>query len=67
VLYTDGFTEAMNNTRQLYSEEKLIEFIKKHRKLSAKDMLSMIVKDVRKFTEGYPQNDDMTIVIIKRV
>ncbi|MCK9281658.1 MAG: PP2C family protein-serine/threonine phosphatase [Melioribacteraceae bacterium] len=67
VLYTDGFTEAMNNTRQMYSEEKLIEFIKKHTHLSTRDMLAMILKDVRKFTEGYPQNDDMTIVILKRV
>jgi sigma-B regulation protein RsbU (phosphoserine phosphatase) len=66
VLYTDGFTEAMNEEREFYGEERLIEFIKTHQNQSAKELINMILKDVNKFVDNMPQHDDMTIVVIKR-
>lgn len=67
VLYTDGFTEAMNERQELYSEERLVDLIKKNRNLSPHDLLNLVLKDVKKFVDNYPQHDDMTIVILKRV
>jgi hypothetical protein len=66
VFYTDGFTEAMNEKREFYGEEKLIDFVKTHHELSAKDLINAILKDVNKFVNHMPQHDDMTIVVIKR-
>jgi len=66
VLYTDGFTEAMNENREFYGEERLIDFIKTHQDLSSKELINMILKDVNKFVNHMPQHDDMTIVVIKR-
>ncbi len=66
VLYTDGFTEAMNENREFYGEERLIDFIRKHRDYSSKELINLIVKDVDRFVDNMPQHDDMTIVIIKR-
>jgi Na+-transporting methylmalonyl-CoA/oxaloacetate decarboxylase gamma subunit len=66
VLYTDGFTEAMNEKRDFYGEERLIEFIRAHHELSSKDLINAILKDVNKFVNHMPQHDDMTIVVIKR-
>lgn len=66
VLYTDGFTEAMNEEREFYGEERLIEFIKAHHDLSSKELINAILKDVNKFVNHMPQHDDMTIVVIKR-
>lgn len=66
VLYTDGFTEAMNERKEFYGEDRLVEFIKTHHKLSAKDLINAILRDVNKFVDHMPQHDDMTIVIIKR-
>jgi hypothetical protein len=67
VLYTDGFTEAMNEKQELYGEEKLIKLIEEKRSQSAKDIINIILKDVRKFVDNYPQHDDMTILVVKRI
>lgn len=67
VLYTDGYTEAMNNGKRLYGEERLIEVIRTHIGSSAEDMLTKINEDVRSFTDGREQSDDMTMVIVRRL
>jgi len=67
VLYTDGFTEAMNERHELYGEERLIKLIENNRNISAKDLLNLILKEVKKFVDNYPQHDDMTLVILKRL
>jgi sigma-B regulation protein RsbU (phosphoserine phosphatase) len=67
VLYTDGFTEAMNERHEEYSEERLIKLIEHNRKLSARDLISLITKEVKKFVDNYPQHDDMTILVVKRI
>jgi len=67
ILYTDGFTEAMNEKHELYGEEKLISLIKNNRDLSTRDLLELVLKDVNIFVDNYPQHDDMTILIVKKV
>jgi len=56
----------MNENREFYGEERLIDFIKTHQELSSKELINMILKDVNKFVNHMPQHDDMTIVVIKR-
>ncbi len=67
VLYTDGFTEAMNEREELYGEERLIKLIEENKTLSSRDLLNLILKEVRRFVDNYPQHDDMTLVILKRI
>ncbi|MCX6168856.1 MAG: PP2C family protein-serine/threonine phosphatase [Ignavibacteriales bacterium] len=67
VLYTDGFTEAMNERHEEYSEESLVKLIESNRNLSAHELLNLILKEVKKFVDNYPQHDDMTLVILKRL
>ncbi|MDP3583370.1 MAG: PP2C family protein-serine/threonine phosphatase, partial [Ignavibacteria bacterium] len=67
VLYTDGFTEAMNEKQELFGEDRLISLIEKNRNLSSRDLINTILKDVNKFVDNYPQHDDMTIVVVKRI
>lgn len=66
VLYTDGFTEAMNEKLEEYGEEKFTKIIVENRKKSSKEILDIIMHDVDKFIDHYPQHDDMTIVVLKR-
>jgi sigma-B regulation protein RsbU (phosphoserine phosphatase) len=65
VFYTDGFTEAMDNNDQEYGEHRLEASIARHRHLPAADMIRTLCDDVRQFTGGHPQHDDMTMVIVK--
>lgn len=66
IYYTDGFTEAMNENRQQFGEERLINLIESNKHKSASELIHTIVRNVRKFMDNYPQHDDMTIVVIHR-
>jgi len=65
IIYTDGVTEAMNETRDQYGEERLLEVIKKYGHQHPEDFIANLERDIKKFTGGNPQNDDITIVAVK--
>ncbi len=65
MFYTDGLTEAMNKTKEEYSEERLIQTIKKHSDKTVDIIYNEIMKDVKSFVRESPQHDDMTIVFLK--
>lgn len=65
VIYTDGVTEAMNENREQYGEERLIRLIKKCGGLSTQGFIDRLNEDIKNFTGEEPQNDDITVVAIK--
>ena len=65
LIYTDGITEAMNSSRELFSEERLLESIRKYGHLKAEEFIEKLQDEIHSFTEGYEQNDDITVVAIK--
>jgi serine phosphatase RsbU (regulator of sigma subunit) len=64
-IYTDGITEAMNEKREQYGETRLIEFMKKYNHLPASEFKLKLNDEIGAFTKGYPQNDDITFVVLK--
>jgi len=64
-IYTDGITEAMNEKREQYGENRLIEFVKKYNHLPASDFKLRLNEEIATFTKGYPQTDDITFVVLK--
>jgi len=65
VMYTDGVTEAFNTGDEWFGEERLVDFVRRNRTLSAKDILSGLVAEVRSFAGSAPQSDDLTLVILR--
>lgn len=65
LIYTDGITEAMNNRRELFSEERLQKSIHEHGGLPVKQFVENLKDEINVFTEGFEQNDDITFVAIK--
>jgi len=65
VIYTDGVTEAMNERREQYGEERLIAALKKFGHLHPAEFIESLERDIKVFTGGEPQNDDITVVAIK--
>jgi anti-anti-sigma factor len=65
VIYTDGVTEAMNEMRQQYGEERLIQLIKESGKLSPQEFIELLSNEIKGFTGDQAQNDDITVVAIK--
>ncbi len=67
LLYTDGITEAQNEKQEEYGYERLESLVRKESHLPVSELYGRIIKDVRDFANNTPQNDDITLVILRRV
>ena len=63
-LYTDGVTEAINDVKDLYGEERLRDFMNSHYYENNADLLNNIKADIDLFANGAEQFDDITMLII---
>jgi sigma-B regulation protein RsbU (phosphoserine phosphatase) len=63
--FTDGISEAMNPQEEEWSEDAMLEELKKITEKSAKEILPHIVACADKFANGAKQHDDMTMIIVK--
>ncbi len=66
LLFTDGVTEAMNDNKELYGEERLINFMALHRNAKPKELLSLIFHDLLLYRGNEPQSDDITMLAFCR-
>lgn len=67
MLYTDGITEARNKDEELYGLDKLKDRFKEFAaQYSADGVHYHIAKDVSDFMRGHKQDDDMTLIVMKR-
>jgi len=65
VLYTDGVTEAINNKEEQFGQERLISIAEKNSNLPASELVKRIQQEVAEFSQGQPQFDDITLMILK--
>jgi sigma-B regulation protein RsbU (phosphoserine phosphatase) len=65
LLYTDGIVEAMNDKDELFGQNRLRSSLAAAKELSAQGILDSILRDLRQFTEGAEQSDDITAIVIK--
>lgn len=66
LLYTDGITEAKNPEGEMFTVERLISKFEDHAKKSTADMIfNAISNDFSNFILDAPQEDDITMIIIK--
>ncbi len=64
MLYTDGVTDAMNSRGEDFGEDRLVEVVRRNRKLAPEPMLNAIVDEVRRFSPS-EQFDDITMIVAK--
>jgi sigma-B regulation protein RsbU (phosphoserine phosphatase) len=65
VMYTDGVTESINAQEELFGEDRLNAIIVNNARLSAKEIIDLILSSVQEFTGDVPQFDDITLMVIK--
>jgi len=67
VLYSDGIVEAKNVTGQMYTLERLKNFLQQQAgaEVSTETLFEKIAIDVGRFMEGCTQLDDMTLIVMK--
>ena len=64
LLYTDGVTEALSPSGEEFGDERLLETLRQHSKLSTEELLSAVARDIRAFSPG-DQADDITVIVAK--
>jgi serine phosphatase RsbU (regulator of sigma subunit)/pSer/pThr/pTyr-binding forkhead associated (FHA) protein len=64
VIYTDGVTEASNIQNELFDETRLRTILQAFTGASGNDLAVAIQKGMREFTQGAPQNDDITMLVV---
>ncbi len=62
-LYTDGITEAMNNHREEFGEERLLSLLKKFINLTPENRLDSILHFIEQFGSSHINTDDRTMMI----
>jgi serine phosphatase RsbU (regulator of sigma subunit) len=65
VFYSDGITEAMNASRELFGEDRLEAVVDRYARLEATGIESAILREVRGFIGDEPPHDDMTLLVIR--
>ncbi|NOZ60246.1 MAG: PP2C family protein-serine/threonine phosphatase [Calditrichaeota bacterium] len=67
VLYSDGIIERRNHFGEAFEKEKLKHFIVDNLDLSAERLAKEILNEVFNFGNHTPWDDDVTVVVIKRL
>ncbi|HXH25835.1 MAG TPA: PP2C family protein-serine/threonine phosphatase, partial [Vicinamibacterales bacterium] len=65
VLYTDGITEAMNPQGDCFGEQRLSEIVQEHATRPFEELRERILREVAAFVGPSPQQDDMTMLLLK--
>lgn len=66
IVATDGFSEATNDANQLFGHDALLRVIQHHANRTALSMANAIYAAVEQFSADVVQDDDQTLLIIKR-
>jgi serine phosphatase RsbU (regulator of sigma subunit) len=67
LVYTDGVTEAMNEARDLFGEERLLGAVMNRASLTAEKLTECVVEKVEDFVQEAERSDDITLLAIKRL
>jgi len=65
ILYTDGVTEAMNESNNMYEEDRLVQYLEKHQIDNIDKLVRGIIVDVLKFMGKADQTDDITLLSLE--
>lgn len=66
LLYTDGISEAMDTSGNLYGDRRIHSQLNRSAQLEPEAILDNLQKDIAAFSRGRSQSDDLTALLIKR-
>ena len=66
ILYTDGVTEALDAEGTEFGMQKVIDSIVASASQGAAGILTALTDDLREFVGAQPQNDDITLIVIRK-
>lgn len=63
--FSDGITESMNESNDLFGEDKLSELLRNKSSRTSNELMDEIWESIIQFRGQAEQNDDMTMVLVK--
>jgi sigma-B regulation protein RsbU (phosphoserine phosphatase) len=66
-VYSDGLTEAEDESRAMFGEDRVKEIILREAPNGAKTLYEAILTGIQDFIRGRSQTDDITFVIVQRM
>jgi sigma-B regulation protein RsbU (phosphoserine phosphatase) len=66
VLYTDGVTEALSPEGEEFGLDRMMQSVRTSANEGAQAIVKRIIDDVREFAGSAPQNDDITVIAIRK-
>ena len=66
LLYTDGITEALDNEGNEFGLERTIASVQSSAREGAQAIVTRLIDDLRNFVGSTPQNDDITMIAIRK-
>jgi sigma-B regulation protein RsbU (phosphoserine phosphatase) len=64
VFYTDGVTEARNAIGEQFETERLVRCLASHGRERSATVVERLLGCQREFCDGYPYNDDVTLLTV---
>jgi len=66
VLYTDGVTEALDTEGNEFGVERTMQSVRASANNGAQAIIARLIDDLRNFVGSHPQNDDITLIAIRK-
>ena len=66
LLYTDGLTEALDGAGDEFGLERTMQSVRASAAEGAPAIIKRLIDDLRSFVGATPQNDDMTLIAIRK-
>ncbi|MFN2482723.1 MAG: PP2C family protein-serine/threonine phosphatase [Pyrinomonadaceae bacterium] len=65
LVFSDGITEAQDQSGEEYGDERLAEFARANRHLSTVDLRDAVFDEIDAWTGGRERDDDQTVMVLK--
>ena len=66
VVYSDGLTDAQDPRQEMFGEERLLQIIRQRAPSGSHALERQFLNDIAEFTQGMPQSDDITFVVVEK-
>jgi sigma-B regulation protein RsbU (phosphoserine phosphatase) len=65
IIFSDGISEALSATGEEYGEARILSCVTANTGVEPQRMLEALFSDVREFSKGAPQSDDITAMVLR--
>ena len=66
MVYSDGLTEARNQQKEMFGEERLRKIIQQEAPSGSHALQQKFLKAIEEITQGMPQTDDITFLVVEK-